>query len=72
VTLDIRLNWSPYFDQFRKKTAQRMGMLDPLMNGRSELAIRDGVLLYKPHTHSIKDYACPAGRSAAVMFSKKT
>jgi hypothetical protein len=71
VTLDERINWSPHFDQFRKKTAQRIGMLNPLMNGRVELSIRNSVLLYKPHIPSIKGYACSAGGSAAIMFSKK-
>ena len=34
VILDKRLNWSPHIDQVRKKTAQRMGMLDPSRTGR--------------------------------------
>jgi hypothetical protein len=32
VTLDKRLTWSPHIEQVRKKTAQRIGMLGPLLN----------------------------------------
>jgi hypothetical protein len=45
VTLDTQLHWSPHIDQVRKKTAQ-MGMLGPLLNRKSDLSIRNGVLLY--------------------------
>jgi hypothetical protein len=65
VTLDRRLNWSPHIDQVRKKTAQRMDMLDPLLNRKSDLSIRNGVLLYKQLIHLMMDYACPVWRSAA-------
>jgi hypothetical protein len=47
VTLDKRLTCSPHTDQVRKKTAQRMGMLGPLLNRKSDLSVREGVLLYK-------------------------
>jgi len=58
VTPDTRLNWSPQIDQVRKRTAQRMGMLCPLLN-------RNGVLLYKKLIRPMFDYACPVWRSAA-------
>jgi hypothetical protein len=32
VTLDKRLTWSPHIVQVRKRTAQRMGTLGPLLN----------------------------------------
>jgi hypothetical protein len=32
VTLDRRITWSSHIDQVRKRTAQRMGMLGPLLN----------------------------------------
>ena len=32
VTLDKGLTWSPYIDQVRKRTAQRMDMLGTLLN----------------------------------------
>jgi len=32
VTLDKRLTWSPHIVQVRKETAQRVGMLGPLLN----------------------------------------
>ena len=65
VTLDKRLIWSPHIVQVRKKTAQRMGMLGPLLNRKSDLSVRNGVLLYKQLIRPMMDYACPAWRSAA-------
>jgi len=47
VTLDSRLTWSLHIDQFRKKTAQRMGMLGTLLNKKSDLSVWNGILLYK-------------------------
>jgi len=46
VTLNKGLTWSPHIDQVRKKTAQRIGMLGPLLNRKSDLSIRNVVLLY--------------------------
>jgi len=40
VTLDTRLTWSSHIDQVRKRTAQRMGMLGPLLNRKSDLSVR--------------------------------
>jgi len=65
VTLDIRLSWLPHIDQVRKRTAQRMGMLGSLLNRKSDLSVRNGVLLYKQLIHPMMDYSCPAWRSAA-------
>jgi hypothetical protein len=65
VTLDKRFTWSPHNDQVRKKTAQRMGMLGPLLNRKSELSVRNGLLLYKQLIRPMMDYACPAWRAAA-------
>jgi len=65
VTLDKRLTWSPHINQVRKKTAQRMGTLGPLLNRKSDLSVRNGVLLYKQLICPMKDYACPAWRPAA-------
>jgi hypothetical protein len=62
VILNTRLFWSPHIDQVRKKTAQRMGMLDPLLNKRSAISIRNGVLLYTQLIRPMMDYACPAWR----------
>jgi hypothetical protein len=64
VTLDKRLTWSPHIVQVRKSTAQRMGMLGPLLNRKSDLSVRNGVLLYKQLIRPMMDYACPAWRSA--------
>jgi hypothetical protein len=65
VTLDKRLTWSAHIVQVRKRTAQRMGMLGPLLNRKSDLFVRNGVLLYKQLIRPMMDYACPACRSAA-------
>ena len=40
-------------------------MLGPLLNKKSDLYVRNGVLLYKQLIRPIMDYACPAWRSAA-------
>jgi len=48
-----------------RRTAQRMGLLGPLLNRRSDLSIRNGVLLYKQPIRPLMDYACTAWRSAA-------
>ena len=40
-------------------------MMDPLLNRKSDLSVRNGVQLYKQHIRPIMDYACPAWRSAA-------
>jgi len=42
-----------------------MGMLGPLLNRKSVLSVRNGVLLYKQLIRPMMDYACPAWRSAA-------
>jgi len=47
VTLDKRLTWSKPIDRVRKKAAERLETLRPLLNRRSVLSIRNGVLLYK-------------------------
>ena len=40
-------------------------MLGPLLNRKSDLSIRNGVLLYKQLIRPMMDYACPAWRSTA-------
>jgi hypothetical protein len=64
VNLDKRLTWSPHIKEVGRRTAQRMGLLRPVLN-RSELSIRNGVLLYKQLIRTLMGYACPAWRSAA-------
>jgi hypothetical protein len=71
VTLDKRLNWSKHIDQVRKKAAQRLGTLGPLLNRRSGLSIRNGVLLYKQLIRPMMDYACPIWRAAAHSHIRK-
>ena len=40
-------------------------MLGPLLNRKSDLSVRNGVLLYKQLIRPMMDYACPAWRSSA-------
>ena len=55
VTLDTRLTWSLRIDQVRKRTAQRMVMLGPLLNSKSDLSVRNRVLLYKQLIRTMGD-----------------
>jgi hypothetical protein len=71
VTLDSRLTWSAHVDQVRKRADQRLGMLGPLLNRRSRLSVRNGVLLYKQLIRPMMDYACPIWRSAARSHVRK-
>jgi hypothetical protein len=71
VTLDTRLTWSPHIDQVRKRAAQCFGMLVPLLIRKSDLSVRNGVLLYKQLIRPMMDYACPAWRSAARSQIRK-
>ena len=64
LILDTRLTWSPHIDQVTKRTAQRMGMLGPLMNRKSDPSVRNGDLLYKHLVRPTMDYACSAWGSA--------
>jgi hypothetical protein len=52
----------------RKKTAQGMGMLGPLLNRWSDLSIRNGVLFYKQLISRMMDYACPPWRFTACTY----
>ena len=61
VTSDTRLTWSNRIDQAKKKVAQRLGVLGLLLNRRSDLSIRNGVLLYKEHIRPLVDHGCPYG-----------
>ena len=46
-------------------------MLCPLLNRRSDLSVRNGVLLYKQLIRPMMDYACPVWRSAARCHVRK-
>jgi hypothetical protein len=70
VTLDTRLTWWTHIDQARKKEAQRLGMLGPLLN-RSWLSVRNGVLLYTQLIRPMLDSSCPVWRSAALSHNSK-
>jgi hypothetical protein len=71
VTLDKRLTWSTHIYQVKKKAAQGMGALGPLLKRRSGISIGNDVLLYKQLILPTIDYACPVWRSAARSRIKK-
>jgi hypothetical protein len=71
VTLDKRLTWSSHIDQVRKKASQRLGVQGRLLNRRSGLSIRNGVLLFRQLIRPMMDYACPTWRSAARCHVRK-
>ena len=71
VTLYAQLTSSTHVDQVRNKAAQRLGVLRTLLNRRSGLSIRNGVMLYKQLIGPMMDYACPVWRSAAHSHIRK-
>ena len=71
VNLDKWLTWSKYVDQVRRKAAQRLGTLGPILNRRSGISIRNGVLLCKQIIRPMMDYACPVWRYATRSHIKK-
>ena len=46
-------------------------MLGPLLSRKSDLSVRNGVLLYKQLIRPLMDSACPAWRSAARSHVRK-
>jgi hypothetical protein len=71
VTLDTRITRSAHVNQVKKKAAQRLGVLVPILNRRSGLSVRSDVLLYKQLIRPTMDYACPIWRSAARSHVRK-
>jgi hypothetical protein len=71
VTLDTQLTWSAHVNQVGKKAAQRLGVLGPLLDRRSGMSVRNGVLLYKQLIRPMMDYACPIWRSTARSHVRK-
>jgi hypothetical protein len=68
---DTRLTRSAHVNQVRKKAAERLGVLGPLLNRRSGLSVRNGVLLCKQLIRLTMDYAYPIWRSAARRHVRK-
>ena len=64
VTLD-RFTWSSFIDEGRKRAAQKKGILGPLLNGKSDLSVRNGDLLHKRLIRPMMDHVCRAWRSRA-------
>ena len=55
VTLNRRLTWSSHIDQVRREASQRLGILSPLLNKRSGLSIRNGLMLYRQQIRPMMD-----------------
>jgi len=63
-----RTDWASFQTQLEELIpfdSDVMGMLGPLLNRRSDLSVRNGVLLYKQLIRPLMDYAWPAWRSVA-------
>ena len=60
-----------YIDQVRKNSAQRMGMLGPFLNRKSDIFVRNGVLLNKQLIRPMMSYACPTWWSAASSHVRR-
>ena len=58
-------------DQVRCKASQRLGVLCTLLNKRSGLSIRNGLMLYHQLIHPMMDYACPVWRHAVDSHLKR-
>jgi hypothetical protein len=71
LTLNTRLTWLAHINQVRRKTTQILGVLRPLLNRRSGLSIRNGVLLYKQLIRPMMDYECPVWSYAAGSHVRK-
>jgi hypothetical protein len=67
VILDTRLTWSRHIDQVRKRTSP----LGHLLNRRSVISVRNGVLLYKQIIRPMIDNACAVWTSAARTHIRK-
>jgi len=46
-------------------------MLGPLLNRKSDLSFRNGILLYKQRIYPMMGYACPTWRSAARTYVRR-
>jgi hypothetical protein len=71
VILDSRLTWPPHIVQVRNKASQQLGVLGCLLNRRSGLSIRNGIMLYKQLIRPMMDYACPIWRCATRSYVKQ-
>jgi len=55
----------------QQKVCEKMGMLGPLLDRRSDLSVRNVVLLFKQLIRPMMDYACAAWRSAALTNARR-
>jgi len=67
-TYKLQASSEPHLKVLR---TQRMGMLGPLLNRKSDLSIRNGVLLYKQLIRPMMDYACPGFRYTARSYVRR-
>jgi len=65
VTLDHTTHLVASHRPGQEEDCSKDGYAGPLLNRKSDLSVRNGVLLYKQLIRPLMDYACPAWRSAA-------
>jgi hypothetical protein len=71
VILDLRLTWPPHIVQVRNKAFQQLGVLGCLLNRRSGLSMRNGIMLYKQLIRLMMDHASPIWRCATRSYVKQ-
>jgi hypothetical protein len=71
LTIDTLLTRWVHVNQVKKRAAQRLGMLGPLLNRRSGLFVGNGVLFCMQLIRSMMDYECPIWSSAARSHVRK-
>jgi hypothetical protein len=76
VTLVTQLTWSVHVNQLGKKAAQRLSVLGPLLNRRSHLSVRNGVLqAVHPSCDGLHmsdlQVRCPQPRPEAASFTSQ-
>jgi hypothetical protein len=72
VTPDKLLTWSSHIDQVRKRASQWLGVLGSLLNRRSGISFKNGVLLYRQPIRPMMDYGCVAHTARTSVDIRRT
>ena len=65
LTVDKQLMWSSHINQVGKWAARTLSVLAPLLDRRSRLSVKSGVVIYKQINCPVISYACAIWKSAA-------